>query len=68
MQEIMLYNSKVKQKVYTMQDLLQDSNVMTSWNMRGTILKLKKNVEIQERISLFWGYEKNENMRVTLKK
>ena len=64
----MLYNSKVKQKVYTMQDLLQDSNVMTSWNMRGTILKLKKNVEIQERISLFWGYEKNENMRVTLKK
>ena len=68
MQEIMLYNSKVKQKVYTMQDLLQDSNVMTSWNMRGTILKLQKNVEIQERISLFWGYEKNENMRVTLKK
>ena len=64
----MLYNSKVKQKVYTMQDLLQDSNVMTSWNMRGTILKLQKNVEIQERISLFWGYEKNENMRVTLKK
>lgn len=30
MQEIMLYNSKIKQKMYTMQDLLHDSNVMMS--------------------------------------
>ena len=42
MQEIMLYNSKVKQKVYTMQDLLQDGNVMTSWNMHETIMKMQK--------------------------
>lgn len=30
MQEIMLYNSKIKQKMYTMKDLLHDSNVMMS--------------------------------------
>lgn len=28
MQEIMMYNSKIKQKMYTMKDLLHDSNVM----------------------------------------
>lgn len=37
-----MYNSKIKQKVYTMQDLLQDSNVMTSWKMRETVMKLQK--------------------------
>lgn len=30
MQEIMMYNSKIKQKMYTMKDLLHDSNVMMS--------------------------------------
>lgn len=28
--------------MYTMQDLLQDNNVMTSWKMRETVMKLQK--------------------------
>lgn len=28
--------------MYTMQDLLQDSNAMTSRNMRGTMMKMQK--------------------------
>ncbi len=39
---MILKNSKIRYKVYIMQDLLQDSNVMTSWNMRGTMMKMQK--------------------------
>lgn len=42
MKEMILDNSKTRQKVYIMQDLLQDGKAMTSWKMRGTILKLQK--------------------------
>ena len=56
-----------------MQDLLQDSNVMTSWKMRETVMKLQKICwKIREKFVAFGGCEVkftvnvNENMRVTL--
>ena len=56
-----------------MQDLLQDSNVMTSWKMRETVMKLQKiSWKIREKFVTFGGCEVkftvnvNENMRVTL--
>ena len=42
MKEMILNNSKTRQKVYIMQDLLQDGKVMTSWKMRGTMMKMQK--------------------------
>ena len=43
---MILDNSKIGQKVYIMQDLLQDSKVMTSWEMRGTMMKMQKYYKI----------------------
>lgn len=42
MQEMILDNSKSRHKVYIMQDLLQDSKVVMSWKMRGTMMKMQK--------------------------
>lgn len=42
MKEIILDNAKNEEKLYIMQDLLQDSKSMASWNMRGTVLKMQK--------------------------
>ena len=35
-------NAKNEGKLYIMQDLLQDSKSMASWNMRETVLKMQK--------------------------
>lgn len=42
MKEMILNNAKNEGKLYIMQDLLQDSKPMASWNMRGTVLKMQK--------------------------
>lgn len=42
MKEMILNNAKNEEKLYIVQDLLQDSKPMTSWNMRGTVLKMQK--------------------------
>ena len=42
MKEMILNNAKNEGKLYIMQDLLQDSKSMTSWNMRETVLKMQK--------------------------
>ena len=41
---MILNNAKNEGKLYIMQDLLQDSKPMASWNMRETVLKMQKNV------------------------
>lgn len=42
MKEMILNNAKNEGKLYIMQDLLQDSKSMASWNMRETVLKMQK--------------------------
>lgn len=42
MKEMILNNAKNEEKLYIMQDLLQDSKSMASWNMRETVLKMQK--------------------------
>ena len=42
MKEMILDNAKNEGKLYIMQDLLQDSKSMASWNMRETVLKMQK--------------------------
>lgn len=42
MKEMILDNAKNEGKLYIMQDLLQDSKSMESWNMRETVLKMQK--------------------------
>lgn len=42
MKEMILDNAKNEEKLYIMQDLLQDSKSMASWNMRETVLKMQK--------------------------
>lgn len=42
MKEMILNNSKTRQKVYIMQDLLQDGKVMTSWKMHRMMMKMQK--------------------------
>lgn len=42
MKEMILNNAKIEKELYIVQDLLQDSKPMTSWNMRGTVLKMQK--------------------------
>ena len=42
MKEMILNNAKKEEKLYIMQDLLQDSKSMASWNMRETVLKMQK--------------------------
>lgn len=39
---MILDNAKNEEKLYIMQDLLQDSKSMASWNMRETVLKMQK--------------------------
>ena len=39
---MILDNAKNEGKLYIMQDLLQDSKSMASWNMRETVLKMQK--------------------------
>ena len=39
---MILDNAKNEGKLYIMQDLLQDSKSMESWNMRETVLKMQK--------------------------
>lgn len=39
---MILNNAKNEGKLYIMQDLLQDSKSMASWNMRETVLKMQK--------------------------
>lgn len=39
---MILNNAKNEGKLYIVQDLLQDGKTMTSWNMRGTVLKMQK--------------------------
>ena len=39
---MILNNAKKEEKLYIMQDLLQDSKSMASWNMRETVLKMQK--------------------------
>ena len=39
---MILNNAKNEEKLYIMQDLLQDSKSMASWNMRETVLKMQK--------------------------
>ena len=42
MKEMILNNAKARRKLYIMQDLLQDSKPMASWNMREIVLKMQK--------------------------
>lgn len=42
MKEMILNNAKIEKELYIVQDLLQDSKPMVSWNMRGTVLKMQK--------------------------
>lgn len=42
MKGMILDNAKNEEKLYIMQDLLQDSKSMASWNMRETVLKMQK--------------------------
>lgn len=42
MKEMILNNAKNEKELYIVQDLLQDSKPMASWNMRGTVLKMQK--------------------------
>lgn len=42
MKEMILNNAKNEGKLYIMQDLMQDSKSMASWNMRETVLKMQK--------------------------
>ena len=42
MKEMILNNAKIEKELYIVQDLLQDSKSMASWNMRGTVLKMQK--------------------------
>ena len=42
MKEMILINAKMKEKLYIVQELLQDGKPMASWNMRGTVLKMQK--------------------------
>lgn len=42
MKEMILNNAKIEKELYIVQDLLQDSKPMASWNMRGTVLKMQK--------------------------
>lgn len=42
MKEMILNNAKTEKELYIVQDLLQDSKPMASWNMRGTVLKMQK--------------------------
>lgn len=42
MKEMILNNAKNEGKLYIMQDLLQDSKSLASWNMRETVLKMQK--------------------------
>lgn len=39
---MILNNAKIEKELYIVQDLLQDSKPMASWNMRGTVLKMQK--------------------------
>ena len=42
MQENIPNNAKIRRKVYIMQELLQDSKAMTSWNMHRMMMKMQK--------------------------
>lgn len=39
---MILNNAENEKELYIVQDLLQDSKPMASWNMRGTVLKTQK--------------------------